>query len=223
MPPKSAVDGSRLLVWHLLSSSGGALAFYLLCVARGWLPLWWGPERRRWSRPRCWSDPPAAAAIASIQASGAREHHPIGSSRNFLRVSSSTPERRVRYRLFFDSAESKLVGLVHFGADCEGPPGSVHGGCTATFADAALGICAFKHLRRAAVTANLDVNYRRRIPLGSTCAVEVLVDLERSAGRKLFLSFALHPIGERQQPFIEGGALFIRPKLALMLGSKKAA
>lgn len=63
------------------------------------------------------------------------------SSRNFLDVHSSTPERRVIRKSYWSEQNKRVVQLVHFGADLEGPPRSVHGGCSATVVDSIMGQC----------------------------------------------------------------------------------
>ena len=167
-----------------LGAAGGALTLYVWGVWVGYIPLLFGPEDPRWSRKGYLSDPAAAAALSELESSpdwAFEARQP--SSRNFLAVAASTPERRVLQRVFWNEKAKAVRVIVHFGADLEGPPGCVHGGCSAAVADAIMGRCAFKATRRFAVTANLDVNYRRKMPLGTTAVVDAR--LVKHEGRKI--------------------------------------
>ena len=56
---------------------------------------------------------------------------------------------------------------------CEGPPGKVHGGATATAFDAAFGWYSVRTKGFGCVTLNLSVNYRKFIPLNSVVRIEI--------------------------------------------------
>ncbi|XP_035528065.1 acyl-coenzyme A thioesterase THEM4 [Morone saxatilis] len=74
--------------------------------------------------------------------------------------------------------------LLNFGFDaCVSR--HVHGGAIATMIDTVTGTHA-SFLSGPVVTANLNINYRRPIPLGSTVLIES--SLDKKEGRKLFFS-----------------------------------
>ena len=87
---------------------------------------------------------------------------------------------------FWNKEEKRSVQIVHFGADVEGPPRSVHGGCSAAVVDSAMGQCIWLATKEFAVTANLTVNYRHRIPLGTTAQVESWI--VKKEGRKIHVA-----------------------------------
>ena len=111
-------------------------------------------------------------------------------------------------------AGPELTGIVHFGADCEGPPLCVHGGCSAAAIDAALGVFAWRAKRQPCVTASLTLNYKRTVPLGSTCRLQCAV--ARTEGRKLYLTFRMGPLNPEEPAFVEGEALFVTPKVGAL-------
>ncbi|KAJ6652777.1 hypothetical protein lerEdw1_010631 [Lerista edwardsae] len=89
------------------------------------------------------------------------------------------------YVMFLNPREKRLVCIFQPGPYLEGPPGFVHGGATATILDSTLGGCAI-FVAGCIMTANLNINYKSPILLGSV----VLADckLDRQEGRKVFVS-----------------------------------
>jgi acyl-coenzyme A thioesterase PaaI-like protein len=86
---------------------------------------------------------------------------------------------------FWNRKDSKLYGLIYFGKKSEGPKGCAHGGAIATIFDEMFG----KAVRCSgvmAVTGNLNVNFRKFIPLQEIKKVEAKLD--RIEGRKIFVS-----------------------------------
>lgn len=75
----------------------------------------------------------------------------------------------------------------------EGAPGYAHGGAVSTILDDALGMLLFV-LRRPAVTARLEVDFRRPAYLGRPFDVEAWVD--EVDGRKLWMRAELREQGE---------------------------
>ena len=75
---------------------------------------------------------------------------------------------RFSMRWFVASDGQTVHGLVYFGDRCEGPPGSVHGGCLATFFDEAHPAIIHYHRQIVPWTVELTVRYKRPVPLGST-------------------------------------------------------
>jgi len=104
-------------------------------------------------------------------------------------------------RLWLDG--ERVRGEVTLDRRHEGAPGFAHGGAVATVLDDALGTL-LAVLRRPAVTAKLDVDYRRPAFLGRRFTVETWV--ERSDGRKLWLAGEMR---EGEELVAEAHALFL--------------
>jgi len=188
----------------------GSAATVGVCTALGFLPLWFGPELRSWNR-EFW-DEPAAQLIEELDNDPNFELYRVQeSNRNFLQTGpqpDSTPDRRIRRVLYFSRKEKLVRGVVHFGADLEGPPRSVHGGCTAAFLDAVAGVAAYRTNRAPCLTASLHINYREKIPLGSQLGVEC--KHESSEGwRKSRFSYRLYNLRDPKRVYADGDALFI--------------
>lgn len=98
-----------------------------------------------------------------------------------------------------DTAEATwTAGPVH-----EGPPGSLHGGTSASLLDSVLGTLV--QVRGVpAVTGTLSVRYRRRVPLG--VALTVSGALGERVGRRLPVTGRIEAAGEL---CVEAEALFV--------------
>ncbi len=94
------------------------------------------------------------------------------------------PENPANMGLALRLDGDRVRGCVRFDRRQEGAPGFAHGGAVATVLDDALGTM-LMILRRPAVTANLNVNFRAPAFLGHDLEVEAWC--ERIDGRKLFL------------------------------------
>ncbi|KAH1179854.1 acyl-coenzyme A thioesterase THEM4-like isoform X2 [Mauremys mutica] len=110
------------------------------------------------------------------------------------------------YAMFLNPAEKRMVCLFQPGPYLEGHPGFAHGGSTATIIDSTIGGCAIFVAGRV-MTANLSINYRNPIPLGSVVLVDSKVD--QIEGRKVFLSCQVRSI-DGQTLHAEATALFIQ-------------
>ncbi|XP_071385369.1 acyl-coenzyme A thioesterase THEM4 [Centroberyx affinis] len=95
------------------------------------------------------------------------------------------PGAAFEYAAFINKEEQKCVCVFQAGHLLEGPPGHVHGGAIATMIDAVTGTHA-TYLSGPVMTANLNINYRSPIPLGSTVLLES--SLDKKEGRKTFIS-----------------------------------
>ncbi|XP_061074521.1 acyl-coenzyme A thioesterase THEM4 isoform X2 [Conger conger] len=89
------------------------------------------------------------------------------------------------YVVFVNKQEKTCVCVFQAGHLLEGPPGYVHGGAIATIIDSVTGTHAVYH-SGPAMTANLTVNYRSPIALGSVVLVHS--SLVETEGRKILLS-----------------------------------
>jgi acyl-coenzyme A thioesterase PaaI-like protein len=106
---------------------------------------------------------------------------------------------QLRMTVHGESAE----GTVVIGQLFQGGPGLVHGGILALLIDHALG-CVAAGPDRPAMTAGLDLRYRRPTPIGVPLTVSVR--LERIEGRKLYLSAT---IAAGSQITVEADAMFL--------------
>lgn len=95
----------------------------------------------------------------------------------------------IHKRMFWDAANNKLLGVIYFSFECEGPVGAVHGGAIATALDSVLGYYSMFLLGWGCFTLNLNVDYHKFIPLGSTVRFEC--SLDRIEGKKLFIEAKL--------------------------------
>lgn len=115
-------------------------------------------------------------------------------------------DNRLRVRYYRPEGDSPLgvVGKAWFGAHAEGPPGHAHGGSMAALLDDLMGTCAWVagHM---VVAANIRIDFRRPLPLGSVVRLEARV--EKADGKKIHTrGRILDPDGA---PFSEGQGLFI--------------
>lgn len=85
-------------------------------------------------------------------------------------------------RFFWNEAEQRLAGVVHWGIDAEGPPKGAHGASIALVFDE---ILAYPIWRSGigAFTANLNVSLRKMVPLQSTLRFDARIASKN--GRKL--------------------------------------
>ncbi|XP_056331270.1 acyl-coenzyme A thioesterase THEM4 isoform X2 [Danio aesculapii] len=89
------------------------------------------------------------------------------------------------YVAFFNKEEKICICLFQPGHLLEGAPGHVHGGAIATMIDTVTGMLA-GYLSGPSVTANLNINYRSPVPLGSVVIIHCALD--RIEGRKTFIT-----------------------------------
>ncbi|XP_067328763.1 acyl-coenzyme A thioesterase THEM4-like [Anolis sagrei] len=130
-------------------------------------------------------------------------------TRQFLR-NLDEEGKGFEYAMFLNKQEKQMAGVFQFGPYLEGPPGCAHGGSIATVLDIMLGVlamCAASWV----MTANLSVNYKSPVPLGSVVIANSKVD--RMEGRKVFVSGAMQS-ANRKTLHAEATGLFIQPKKA---------
>ncbi|XP_034356172.1 acyl-coenzyme A thioesterase THEM4 [Arvicanthis niloticus] len=109
------------------------------------------------------------------------------------------------YVMFYNNVEKRMVCLFQGGLHLQGAPGFVHGGAIATIIDITTGMCAIAE--GVAMTANLNINYKKPIPLLSVVVVNS--QLQKIEGRKLFISCTIQSIDEKTL-YTEATALFIK-------------
>jgi acyl-coenzyme A thioesterase PaaI-like protein len=120
-------------------------------------------------------------------------------------VSGDPRGARLRIRYFRRSADGALLGNVWFGPDAQGPPGHAHGGSMAAVLDEAMGASAWL-AGHAVVAAQITVQFRRMLPLGTIARLEAWVDVVN--GRKVTTRGRL--VDDRGEAFAEGEGLFIQ-------------
>lgn len=112
-----------------------------------------------------------------------------------------------------------LVSVTYVGEDLCGHPGIVHGGYLATMLDEGLARCCFGALpHNIAVTANLNVDYRKPTPAGSFLVLRA--QTVKVEGRKAWVKGHIELLTEPgAEPIImaEATGLFISPKFAAMM------
>ncbi|KAM5256442.1 acyl-coenzyme A thioesterase THEM4 [Ctenodactylus gundi] len=110
------------------------------------------------------------------------------------------------YVMFFNNAEKRVVCCFQGGPHLQGAPGFLHGGAIATIIDITLGTCAFR-TGGPVMTANLNINFKRPVPLGSVVVVNSQIDSVE--GRKYFVSCNIRSVDE-ETIYTEATSLFIK-------------
>ncbi|KAM9783206.1 acyl-coenzyme A thioesterase THEM4 [Neosynchiropus ocellatus] len=124
-----------------------------------------------------------------------------------------TPGAGFEFAVFVNKEEEKCDCVLQLGHLLEGPPGHVHGGAVATIMDEVMGSLA-TYIAGPCLTANLNVNYRSPVPLGSTVLLQS--SLVKREGRKLSLTCQItSPDGSKLHT--EATALFLVIKIGLLL------
>ncbi len=115
-----------------------------------------------------------------------------------------------------EQAGKSLVSICFLGEDLCGHPGIVHGGLLATLLDEGLARCCFPALpSKIAMTANLNVNYRKPAPAGRYYVLRA--STVKVEGRKAWVEGRIETLeDEGKEPTIvtEASALYIEPKQA---------
>ncbi|XP_075418284.1 acyl-coenzyme A thioesterase THEM4 [Tenrec ecaudatus] len=110
------------------------------------------------------------------------------------------------YVMFYNGHEKRIVCLFQGGLYLQGPPGFLHGGAISTMIDATLGMNALI-VGGLIMTGNLNINFRRPIPLCSVAVIDSRLD--KVEGRKYYLSCAIRSADEKTL-HTEGTGLFIK-------------
>lgn len=118
--------------------------------------------------------------------------------------------------MFHETGGKSLVSIFYLGSDVCGHPGIVHGGLLATLLDEGLARCCFPALpNKAAVTANLNIDYRR--PAMAESYFVLRAETVKVEGRKAWVEGRIETLPEEgMEPvvLVEAKALFIEPKQA---------
>jgi uncharacterized protein (TIGR00369 family) len=106
-----------------------------------------------------------------------------------------------------------VTAIVQLGHRLDGHTGIVHGGILALLVDDVLGF-GYEALPdnsvSMAVTANLNINYVRPVPAGST--IRIVATLQSREGRKLFWQVKVHSAHDPECVYCMATSLFIIPK-----------
>lgn len=110
------------------------------------------------------------------------------------------------YVMFYNDVEERVVCVFQGGPYLQGMPRCLHGGAIATMIDATVGMSALI-AGGIVMTANLNINFKRPIPL---CSV-VLINsrLDKIEGRKLFFSCNVQSVDEKTV-YTEATGLFLK-------------
>lgn len=119
-------------------------------------------------------------------------------------VSQGPTGGRLRVAYYKRVSDDRLMGRAWFGPETEGPPGHAHGGSIAAVLDEALGAAAWA-AGFPVVVANLHVDFRLLVPLGTDASFEAWVD--RAEGRKIHTRVRL--FGPAGDVLAEGRALCV--------------
>ena len=95
-----------------------------------------------------------------------------GVGRNFVAGDRSSDRIKVKY--FKKDCDNSFVARIWFGPSTEGPPGHVHGGCSAAVLDEAMGASAWI-AGHTVVALKITVKFREMLPLGSVTTIEAWV------------------------------------------------
>ncbi|XP_077176876.1 acyl-coenzyme A thioesterase THEM4-like [Paroedura picta] len=111
------------------------------------------------------------------------------------------------YATFLNPSEKRVVSVFQLGPYLQGPPGFVHGGSIAAILDNTLVCCLLSFVGHV-LTANLNINYKNPVHLGSVVVTEGKLD--KTEGRKMLVSGQVRS-GDGETLHAEATALFIQP------------
>lgn len=121
------------------------------------------------------------------------------------------------YRGFYDKKKKEFYAVISLGPRTSGYPNTTHGGMTAALLDdtfGGLGGSLWKAgalgFRPPAYTARLEIDYKKKIPSGSTILVSAQV--ESMVDRKIWMSAQVSD--GKSTVYATGRALFIAPRIS---------
>ncbi len=116
---------------------------------------------------------------------------------------------RIKIQYYFDKGNGCFYAQVVFGKEAQGPPGHTHGGAVAAVLDESMGGASWLN-GFTAMTAKLEINYRRALPLETEAFVEAWV--ESSKNNKIILRGKI--VSDKDIVFAESTGLFIEKSKA---------
>eukprot|EP01127_Copromyxa_protea_P002752 TRINITY_DN12713_c0_g1_i1.p1 TRINITY_DN12713_c0_g1~~TRINITY_DN12713_c0_g1_i1.p1 ORF type:complete len:262 (+),score=62.66 TRINITY_DN12713_c0_g1_i1:80-787(+) len=117
---------------------------------------------------------------------------------------------KIQQVLFWNKKEECLEGAVYFGANCEGPPGRVHGGCIAATMDSTMGFFTVVYSGLGYYTLNLNTNYTKFVPLQSIVRFKCTCTNPQEGKRKI-ASLCQFFDPETNELLAESTAVFYHP------------
>ncbi|KTF74711.1 hypothetical protein cypCar_00016606 [Cyprinus carpio] len=120
------------------------------------------------------------------------------------------------YVVFVNKEEKRCVCVFQAGHLLEGAPGHVHGGAIATMIDTVTGTLA-GFLSGPIMTANLNIDYRSPMPLGSVVLIHSALD--RKERRKTYITCKVSSTDESKL-YTEATALFVSIGVGHLFGSR---
>lgn len=122
---------------------------------------------------------------------------------------SGTETDRIKIQYYFNKETSRFYGRVLFGEKAQGPPGHAHGGAVAAVLDEAMGGASWLNGYKT-MTAQLEINYFKALPLGTECYIETRV--EKKVKNKIHICGKI--VSKEGTVFAESRGLFIEKSFA---------
>jgi hypothetical protein len=119
---------------------------------------------------------------------------------------------QIKTATFWNPQEQKLVGVAYFSLATEGPINCAHGGSIATCLDNIFGTLSLRVLGFGAYTLQLNVSYRKFVPLETVVKFEAWQT--EQTGQKVFSTARLLSLDD-DSVHAEATALFYRPQESL--------
>ena len=119
-----------------------------------------------------------------------------------------------KYEIYRKKDEDEIMAVVRFGRSLNGHPRIVHGGITSLVFDNSFGWLFMCLNKPAAVTANLNINFRA--PLNQNTTTILRAKMVKDEGRKMFMEATLHEPGAdgRDEKLVaDSNTLFVKMKL----------
>ncbi|XP_073704043.1 acyl-coenzyme A thioesterase THEM4 [Garra rufa] len=126
------------------------------------------------------------------------------------------PGTAFEYVVFVNKEEKRCVCVFQAGHLLEGAPGHVHGGAIATIIDTVTGTLA-SFLSGPIMTANLNIDYRSPMPLGSVVLIHSALD--RIERKKTYITCKVTSTDESKL-YTEATALFVSIGVGHLFGSQ---
>lgn len=123
-------------------------------------------------------------------------------------------EKKVeQYEIYRKKGADEIMAIVRFGQSLNGHPEIVHGGITSLVFDNSFGWLFFCLNKPMAVTANLNINYRK--PLKQNTTTILRAKMSKEEGRKMFMDATLHEASAngKESLIADSSTLFIKMKL----------
>jgi acyl-coenzyme A thioesterase PaaI-like protein len=133
--------------------------------------------------------------------SDAEEFRPLPSHYN--RCFGCGPEHPTGLHMEMSGAGLRVKGSFLVTEHHQGAPGLAHGGVVAAAMDEGMGFLLWQ-LQTMAVTAHLEIDYKRPVPMGAR--LEMAGEVEKVEGRKIFARMTGHVNGEL---CVQASALFL--------------